>query len=111
MFKEIENIALSGLASVFELRRGSLRCILKVSSLSALEEIWLRYKNGQLKKSFEKVFVTDKIRHVVGDESLSLDIEISPESYRAARLDLKMALFSQLTGGKTFLNCFGGNIL
>ena len=89
MYKEIETIALEGLASVVALRKGSLLCTVGVSSLSALKEIWRRYRNGQLKKSFEDVFITDKIKKLVKDETLSLKaVEISQTSYQVALSDL-----------------------
>ncbi|XP_031562899.1 uncharacterized protein LOC116298542 isoform X2 [Actinia tenebrosa] len=70
---------------------GSIKMMLWATDLYALNDLWKRYKTGQLREDLEKVLVTEELKEQAEGEQIEFSVEIDEQEYRYACMDLVIA--------------------
>jgi len=67
---------------------GSLCFTIQAESNSALEELWIQFQDGTLRKNLQDFLVTDEIKQLVGGEEVTVTVDIDEQEYKNTCLDL-----------------------
>ena len=70
--------------TLLQISEGSVQA----EDLTALDHLWRLYKNGNLKKRLQALFVSDETRDLSGGEQLEVVLTIDEEEYEKARNEL-----------------------
>ena len=76
---------------LIELSKGCVCFTVQAESLSALEALWERYKNGSLRSSLEDLLLNDEVKRIAEGKEVELKVNIDQDSYRNAYLELSVA--------------------
>ena len=76
---------------LIEMSKGCVCFTVQAESLSALEALWERYKNGSLRSSLEDLLLNDEVKRIAEGKEVELKVNIDQDSYRNAYLELSVA--------------------
>ncbi|XP_031564570.1 inner centromere protein-like, partial [Actinia tenebrosa] len=91
-----KKLVLPPLTKLHEVYEGSVCFVIETTSLSSLKQLWRSYKDGSLKKKFQKVInEIDEVRKVTQGTEVDVTVEIDEEEYREACWVLVLAEIEQ----------------